>query len=87
INRSIICPIDYLFQPGTLQHEIAHSMGLDHTQTRYDRDSYITVNTNNINPAALINFQKKTSAINNNFGVPYDYSSVLHYDACEYLME
>ncbi|KAF8357162.1 hypothetical protein PRIPAC_92157, partial [Pristionchus pacificus] len=43
---------------GTIVHEIAHSIGLAHTQMRWDRDSYVTINKNNMKPAAIRNFDK-----------------------------
>lgn len=66
---------------GIITHEIGHALGFFHTQSRYDRDSYVTVQTQNMNQDAqtLSQFEKLTSAGNNNFGIGYDYGSVMHY--------
>ena len=61
-------------------HELLHALGYHHTHTRSDRDNYITINTSNIRPQYLFNFDK--FAINDssvaNFG-PYDFKSIMHY--------
>ncbi|KJH41806.1 astacin [Dictyocaulus viviparus] len=65
---------------GTICHEIAHALGLFHTQSRYDRDNYIRVNYNNIDPRLQYNFEKLTSAPEMNFNIQYDYGSVMQYN-------
>ncbi|GMS99363.1 hypothetical protein PENTCL1PPCAC_21538, partial [Pristionchus entomophagus] len=65
-------------------HEISHALGLDHTQDRKDRDAYVTVNTAAVNFDLLNNFAKRTDAQNNNFGVPYEYGSDMHYGAYDF---
>ncbi|XP_068438813.1 high choriolytic enzyme 1-like [Clinocottus analis] len=61
---------------GTIQHEINHALGFQHEQTRSDRDSYVRINWNNIDPNMAYNFHKQDT---NNLNTPYDYSSVMHY--------
>jgi hypothetical protein len=65
---------------GTIIHELLHALGYHHTHTRSDRDSYISINTSNIRPAYLYNFDKFASNDSsvNNFG-PYDLISIMHY--------
>ena len=58
-------------------HEIGHAMGMFHEQSRSDRDTYVTNKEYNIDPAPLAtNFGKEND---NNFSVPYDYNSDMHY--------
>ncbi|GMS88662.1 hypothetical protein PENTCL1PPCAC_10837, partial [Pristionchus entomophagus] len=70
---------------GAVQHEIAHALGLHHTQTRYDRDLYIKVNLTNAVPGCEGNYEKLIAAATNyNYDVPYEYGSKMHYDALSF---
>ncbi|RCN48558.1 astacin [Ancylostoma caninum] len=66
---------------GTAAHEIGHALGMFHTHSRHDRDSFITLNTQNIKPDWLDQFKKETTATNDNYGITYDYGSIMHYGA------
>ncbi|XP_047736171.1 embryonic protein UVS.2-like [Hyalella azteca] len=57
-------------------HELGHAMGLEHEQSRSDRDDNIIVVTANIAPGDEANFNKENTV---NFGLPYDYYSVMQY--------
>ena len=59
-------------------HEIGHAMGLLHEHTRPDRDSFVKINWNSINPDKTHNFDVLADAIP--LG-DYDYSSIMHYGA------
>ncbi|XP_037333516.2 high choriolytic enzyme 1-like isoform X1 [Pungitius pungitius] len=61
---------------GIIQHEVNHALGFNHEQTRSDRDSYVRINWENIDPQMAYNFQKLDT---NNLNTPYDYSSIMHY--------
>jgi len=65
------------WRKGTVMHEIGHSIGLYHEQSRTDRDSYITINWNNIQSRAKFNFNKASGT--SSHGTPYDYDSMMHY--------
>ncbi|RCN36470.1 astacin [Ancylostoma caninum] len=60
-------------------HEIGHALGLYHTQNRHDRDTYITVNWENIPERLKDQYVKLTEKQNTNYGLPYDYGSIMHY--------
>jgi Astacin (Peptidase family M12A)/Alpha-L-arabinofuranosidase B (ABFB) domain len=60
---------------GALIHEIGHAVGLYHEQTRSDRDNFVRVQYENIDPAHAFNFDKVNESL---FGA-YDYGSIMHY--------
>ncbi|KAM9825118.1 high choriolytic enzyme 2-like isoform X2 [Syngnathus typhle] len=61
-----------------VQHEVLHALGFHHEQVRYDRNLYVTIKYENIQPGTENNFD---IAPTNNMGAPYDYDSVMHYNA------
>ncbi|KAG9261059.1 high choriolytic enzyme 1-like [Astyanax mexicanus] len=61
---------------GIVQHELNHALGFYHEHTRSDRDRYVTINWQNIDPTMQYNFNKENT---NNLNTLYDYSSVMHY--------
>ncbi len=60
----------------TTCHEIGHALGLIHEHQRSDRDSYVTILTNNFAPTDLGNFAILSDSRNQG---PYDFLSVMHY--------
>jgi hypothetical protein len=65
---------------GVIQHEILHALGFYHEQSRPDRDDYVIVNFTNIISGMEYNFDKYTTNVDN-FDLPYDYDSIMHYGA------
>ncbi|XP_048775567.2 zinc metalloproteinase nas-14-like [Ostrea edulis] len=64
-----------------ITHEIGHAVGYWHEQSRPDRDGFVQIVPENIPSAVLFNFEKQPTSQVNNFGVAYDYRSVMHYGA------
>ncbi|XP_053697328.1 zinc metalloproteinase nas-14-like [Sabethes cyaneus] len=65
--------------PGAVQHELLHVLGLFHEHTRPDRDEYVEILWDNIEPEFRQNFLKGSYDYMETFGLPYDYRSVMHY--------
>lgn len=61
---------------GIVEHELNHALGFYHEHTRSDRDQYVTINWENIDPKMQSNFNLQKT---NNLNTLYDYSSVMHY--------
>lgn len=76
INVEAACTV-----PGVI-HEIGHAVGLFHEQTRADRDNFIVIHPENIEPDMVSQFEKEGSD-SRDFG-PYDYMSIMHYDSFAY---
>ncbi|XP_047741388.1 blastula protease 10-like [Hyalella azteca] len=57
-------------------HEIGHALGIEHEQSRSDRDENIIVFMANVKPESASNYDKEPTI---NFNVPYDYYSLMHY--------
>lgn len=69
------------FRLGTIVHELLHSLGFYHEQSSWDRDEFVDVLEENIQEGKEHNFRKYTKEQVTNFGIGYDYGSVLHYSA------
>ncbi|WP_454058911.1 M12 family metallopeptidase [Elizabethkingia ursingii] len=67
--------------PGEIAHEIMHSMGFHHEQTRPDRDKYLKINTDNVEKGRLKNFNINPDF--KGFG-DLDFESVMMYDSYDF---
>ncbi|KAG6447643.1 zinc metalloproteinase nas-4-like [Manduca sexta] len=67
------------FRHGTVVHEMLHTIGFYHMQSTYDRDDYVKIVWENIRAGTEHNFAKYNNDTVTDFGVPYDYGSVMHY--------
>jgi hypothetical protein len=72
---------------GTIMHEFLHAFGFHHEQKRYDRDDWVTINWDNIQPGTENNFVMLTENQITLLGTPYDYGSVLHYSAYAFAVD
>ncbi|XP_068117870.1 astacin-like metalloendopeptidase [Hyperolius riggenbachi] len=66
---------------GVVQHEIQHSLGFYHEQSRSDRDQHVDVMWQYIGEE---NWHEFEMVENNNMELPYDHSSVMHYGRFAY---
>ncbi|XP_049298895.1 astacin-like [Anopheles funestus] len=64
---------------GTIIHEFLHALGFVHMQSASDRDFYVTINWSAIQADRASNFDRYNSNTVEDFGIPYDYDSVMHY--------
>lgn len=64
---------------GSIVHEIFHSAGLFHEQSREDRDRFIIVNLANVQAGRENNFARQVNGASD-LGT-YDYGSIMHYSA------
>ena len=69
---------------GTIMHEILHSLGFWHEQSRPDRNQYIEVFWENIDPGELHNFKKYGHTVADVLGATYDYKSIMHYGSTSF---
>jgi hypothetical protein len=72
---------------GTAGHELIHSIGFYHEQSRYDRDDFVDIVWDNIPRDLQYAFDKYPPTEVDTFGVPYDYSSIMHYDAYAFAID
>jgi len=62
-------------------HELGHSLGVYHEQSRSDRDNYVTINWANITSGKEGNFEIRDDS--SHYG-PYDFDSMMHYAQCDF---
>ncbi|CAF1462234.1 unnamed protein product [Adineta steineri] len=85
-TRNVVRPVSLLhglhdtcMVSGIVQHELSHVLGMHHEQSRPDRDSYVSIQWANIDPANIQDFVKYNASEVNTLMTSYDYASVMHY--------
>ena len=67
---------------GSIIHEIGHAVGLFHEQSRSDRETFVSINLNNVEAGKSHNFDLH---FNDGSDVgSYDYDSIMHYSAAAF---
>lgn len=64
---------------STLEPTYCLQLGYTHMHNHVDRDQFVKIFFENITPGREHNFKKVDSAVFGNFGVRYDYFSIMHY--------
>ncbi|KAG5681411.1 hypothetical protein PVAND_010849 [Polypedilum vanderplanki] len=66
---------------GIIIHEILHAAGFYHQHSATDRDEYVEILWENIDNKHASNFNKYNESVVTDYGVGYDYDSILHYSS------
>lgn len=81
MQRLNLEPGDFCFRIGTIIHEFLHTLGFYHMHSATERDDFVTIMWENIQPGTESNFNTYGPDRITNFGVEYDILSVMHYNA------
>lgn len=65
------------FRLYTIVHEFLHATGFYHMQSAYDRDEYVKIVTENIQPGTGSNFNLYSSEVITHYNVEYDYGELV----------
>uniref|UniRef100_A0AC35U598 Zinc metalloproteinase n=1 Tax=Rhabditophanes sp. KR3021 TaxID=114890 RepID=A0AC35U598_9BILA len=66
---------------GIIEHEVGHALGLEHEQSRPDRDNYLTINLANAQTGTEPQFVKSALTAVKDYGVGFAYDSTMLYFA------
>lgn len=66
---------------GTVIHEVMHALGFFHEHSRADRDHYISINTSNIRPDKMYNFNKYNVGYSGCDLGAFDFNSIMLYSS------
>ena len=86
-NQELSLNSPWCMIPETIEHEFMHAIGVQHTHSRPDRHNYVKIIKDNIEPKEKHNFEQLKETEYNTFGLPYDYLSLMHYDAFAFSKE
>lgn len=62
-------------------HELLHALGLSHIQNQSNRDKFVTIEWDNINPKKRNNFVRRAEGPFSSKDNHYDFYSVMHYSS------
>ena len=79
LNLQSYTPGTGCFVKGTIMHEFIHALGFYHMQSATERDQYVEIVWANIQAGTENNFNTYPATQISQFGVEYDYGSVMHY--------
>ncbi|XP_055948393.1 zinc metalloproteinase nas-15-like [Argiope bruennichi] len=85
--QSLSLESDTCMKKGVILHEMMHSLGFLHEQTRYDRDDHVRVLWDNIVPGMEPNFSKMRPSEIDLLDLGYDYESIMHYGAYMFALD
>jgi hypothetical protein len=66
---------------GTVVHELLHAAGFYHQQSASNRDDYVEILWDNIEESHESNFNKYNESVVTDYGIGYDYDSIMHYSS------
>ncbi|VDM97892.1 unnamed protein product [Thelazia callipaeda] len=72
---------DGCLKKGIIIHELMHVLGFLHEQSRSDRDSYVKIHWENVNPIVHDQFYRYSEKVIDDLGADYDYDSIMHYSS------
>lgn len=64
---------------GSIAHEFLHALGFVHQHNTENRDSYVKVQRENLDPQKSNNFYDYPENVVSQLGFQYDYDSIMHY--------
>ena len=65
-------------------HELGHTLGVWHEQTRPDRDGYIEILLDNVTDREAHNFDVQSESLTTYGNTDYDRRSIMHYGGCAF---
>lgn len=69
---------------GHIMHEFGHALGFQHQQNVPDRDNYVNIHFENMDQKRYYEFRNMSSNDVIDFGLAYDYRSIMHYRPYEF---
>jgi hypothetical protein len=71
---------------GSVIHELLHTLGIVHEQSRSDRDNNVTILWDNIHPYFHNQFNKLPAAVSNPANLAFDFDSIMLYGSDYFIL-